>query len=84
MGRTSIYTGVVFAVVGLLAGVYALSLGPAPNLPTPALLLLCPTAFLVEFDRAVMDFLWLLAFLNSILYGAIGIFLGKLFHVDNE
>lgn len=84
MGRTSIYTGVVFAVVGLLAGVYALSLGPAPSLPTPALVLLCPAALLAELDPADVDFLWLLAFLNSMLYGAVGVFLGKLFHVDNE
>lgn len=84
MGRTSIYTGVVFAVVGLLAGVYALSLGPAPNLPTPALVLLCPAALLAELDPADVDFLWLLAFLNSMLYGAVGVFLGRLFHVDSE
>ena len=86
MRRISIYTGVVFAVVGLIAGVYALSFGPFPDLPTPILFLLCPAAILgiLSPAEADSDFMWLLAILNAVLYGAVGVFLGKLVHVDDE
>jgi hypothetical protein len=87
VGRTSIYIGVVFAVVGFIAGVYALSLGPITNLPTVLLLLLCPAAILGAISPGAetdVVFLWMIAFLNSFLYGVLGAFLGKLFHVDDQ
>jgi hypothetical protein len=87
LGRISIYSGGVFAVIGLIAGVYALSLGPLPNLPTPVLILLCPAAILgalAPTAEADVEFMWLIAILNAALYGALGIFLGRLFHVDEE
>ncbi len=87
MGRTSIYTGGVFALIGLLAGVYALSLTPVSNLPTPVLIVLCPAGILAALAPASemdTDFMWLIAILNSLLYGAVGVLLARLFHVDEE
>ncbi|HEY6765904.1 MAG TPA: hypothetical protein VI386_14160 [Candidatus Sulfotelmatobacter sp.] len=85
MGRYAICWAVVFAVVGFVFGLYALSWGAMPSLPLPLLVIMCPAALLgslspaAEFDT---DFMWLLMALNAILYGAIGILLAKLFRVD--
>jgi len=87
MGRTSIYTGAVFAFIGLIAGVYALSLSPVSNLPMPVLIVLCPAAILAALapsSEVDATFMWLIAILNSLIYGAVGVLLGRLFHVDEE
>jgi hypothetical protein len=87
VGRTSIYIGVVFAVVGFIAGVYALSLGAITNLPTALLLLLCPAAILGALtpgSETDVVFLWMIALITSVLYGVLGVFLGKFLHVDDE
>ena len=47
MGRASFVGAILFAVLGFIAGVCALSFGSAaPDLPTPLLLFLCPAAIL--------------------------------------
>jgi len=87
VGRTSIYTGIVFALVGLIAGIYVFSLGPTPDLPTFLLFLLCPAAILGAMSptsTADSDFMWLIVVINAALYGMIGIGLGRLLRVDEE
>ena len=87
MGRPSIYAGIVFAVVGLIGGIYVSSLGPASNLPAPLLFVLCPAAVLADLSATSADdsdFMWLMVIFNSAIYGIIGVFLGRLVHVDNE
>lgn len=87
VGRSSIYTGILFAVIGFAAAVYTNSLGPTPDLPAALLLLLCPAAVFESMTSTSppdTDFMWLIAILNAIVYGALGAFLGRLFHVDEE
>ncbi|HUO14411.1 MAG TPA: hypothetical protein VMX38_05440 [Verrucomicrobiae bacterium] len=87
MGRASFVSGIIFAVLGFIAGVYALSFGATPDLPTPLLLLLCPAALLgglFSTSGTDSDVMWLLIFFNTIIYGAVGAYLGQLFHVDRE
>jgi hypothetical protein len=87
MGRNAICCGLAFAVIGFVFGLYTLSWGSMSNLPLPLVLILCPAALLgslapsAELDT---DFMWLLMALNAILYGAIGILLANLLHLDKE
>jgi hypothetical protein len=87
MGRGSFVSGVLFAILGFIAGIYALSFGAAPDLPTPLLLLLCPAAIfggLLSTSGADSDAMWVIIFFNSLLYGAAGVVFAKLFHIDKE
>ncbi len=87
MGRVSIYTGFVFALIGLLTGIYVYSRGSIPDLPAPLLFALCPAsilAFLSPTSEADTDFLWLLVVMNAAIYGAIGVLVGRLLHVDGD
>lgn len=87
MSRVAICFGAVFAVVGFIFGAYALSWGAMPDLPLPLILILCPAAIvgtLAPSAASDTDFLWLLILLNAILYGAIGILLANLLHLDLE
>lgn len=87
MGRTSIYSGAIFSVLGFIAGVYALSFGPSPDLPASVLLVLCPAALLGALtatsqpDSASM---WLIALLNALLYGGVGLLVGRFFQVEKK
>jgi len=79
--------GVLFAILGFIAGVYALSFGPAPDLPTPLLLFLCPAAIiggLLSAGSADSDVMWVLIFFNTLIYALVGALLARLFHIDRE
>lgn len=85
MGRASFVSAILFAILGFVAGIYALSFGPAPDLPTPLLLLLCPAAILsglLSTSGADSDVMWVIIFFNTILYAALGVLLAKLFRFD--
>jgi hypothetical protein len=87
MSRSAIACGVAFAVVGFVFGLYALSWGAMPSLPTPLVLIMCPAAVLGALEPSASsdtDFLWLLMLLNAILYGGIGILLANLLHLDQK
>jgi len=87
MGRGSFVSGVLFAILGFIAGVYALSFGPAPDWPTPLLLLLCPAAIfggLLSTSGADSDAMWIMIFFNSLLYAVAGVLFAKVFHIDRE
>jgi hypothetical protein len=87
VGRNTIFCGLTFAVVGFIAAVYALSWGTIPNLPLPLLLLMCPAATLAALVPTAdpdPEFMWMLTALNAILYGAVGIALSNLLHLDRE
>lgn len=87
MGRASLYLGLIFAFLGFAAGVYVFTLGPITSLPPLLVLLMCPAAILGELiPTADVDssFMWLCALLNCVFYGALGFFLGKLWHVDQK
>jgi hypothetical protein len=87
MSRNAIACGVAFAVVGFVFGLYALSWGAMPSLPTPLVLIMCPAAILGALEPSAAsdtDFLWLLMLLNAILYGGIGILFANLLHLDRE
>lgn len=85
--RGSIYTGVVFAIVGLIAGIFVFSTDPTPDLPAFLLFLLCPASLLAAMSPTAgsdSDFMWLLVVLNAGFYGLIGAYLGKFLHFDRE
>ncbi|MFZ0806795.1 MAG: hypothetical protein WAN03_11455 [Candidatus Sulfotelmatobacter sp.] len=87
MGRASLVGGILFAILGFIAGIYALSFGPAPDLPTPLLLLLCPAAIfggLLETSSPGSDAMWVMIFFNTLIYAAVGALLARVFHIDRE
>ncbi len=87
MGRASLYLGLIFALLGFVSGVYVFTLGPVTSLPPMLVLLMCPAAILGELiPTADVDssFMWLCALINCVFYGAVGVFLGKLLHVDQK
>lgn len=85
MGRASFVSAILFAILGFIAGIYALSFGPAPDLPTPILLLLCPAAILgglLSAGGADSDAMWVMIFLNTLIYAVVGALLARLFRFD--
>lgn len=87
MGRNAIFCGLAFAVVGFIAGVYALSWATIPNLPLPLLLLMCPAAIIGALTPTAEpdpDFMWMITALNAMLYGIIGVVLANLLHLDDK
>lgn len=87
MGRGSFVGGILFAILGFITGIYALSFGQAPDMPTPLLLFLCPAAILgglLSSGSADSDAMWVMIFFNTLIYAAIGALLAKLFHIDQE
>jgi hypothetical protein len=87
VGRASLFSGAVFAVIGFIGGVYALSFGLSPDLPAPILFLLCPAALLAALSptaETTSDFMWMIVLLNTVVYGALGLFISRFFKVDDE
>lgn len=85
MGRASFVSAVLFAILGFIAGIYALSSGPAPDWPVPLLLLLCPAAILgglLSTAGADSDAMWIMIFFNTLIYALVGALLARLFRFD--
>lgn len=84
ISRNALACGAAFAVVGFVFGLYTLSWSSVSNLPTPLVVVMCPAAILAALDPSDAEFLWIIAGVNTIIYGAIGVLLANLLHLDRE